>query len=464
MKGYTNDRRRAGLWALTLLMLVSTASAGEKTSLRIEGKATDCEVSRVAPDGITMKTGGREQKVPLDKIDPRDVVVTYRLLTPPKDAALRFGMGQYFLKYQLLNEAEEELNAAASLDASYKAKAASLLAAVKAIREVTTKKDPGAGPSRVVIVGGDGDGEGEGEGNDFTKQFIKREVPARSDAEMKAFLDKRLGELKGLGGEWRMIETKHYYCFSAAPEVKHKNLCQWNEGLYDRLSQVLKHKEGDKLWNNKMCIYYFETYAQFKKFALDVDHSPTGQYSGGYFHASGREVHMCIPFISERFKNVKDCERVARNTLHHECTHAFLQISGEDVRLPRWLHEGLAQFIEFWYDRENNQDFRENNPARKHRVTLLQQAVQRGHMPSWSEMRDRPRIGTDIEGYSFAWSRLEFLYRNFDNQKLPQFIRALKAGKAEEEAFKTTFGYPMEKLEEVYRAWMKVQAKTNFKF
>jgi hypothetical protein len=37
---------------------------------------------------------------------------------------------------------------------------------------------------------------------------------SRSETEMRAFLDKRLGELKTIGGTWRLVETKHFFCFS----------------------------------------------------------------------------------------------------------------------------------------------------------------------------------------------------------------------------------------------------------
>ena len=94
---------------------------------------------------------------------------------------------------------------------------------------------------------------------------------------MKAFLDKRIKELDDeIGGTWRMIETKHFYCFANIKEDIHKRIAvDWNEKtFYDLVSGVLKHKEGDKLWNNKCPIYYFEKFSQFQKFAAVIDHQP----------------------------------------------------------------------------------------------------------------------------------------------------------------------------------------------
>jgi len=454
-------------------LLCFSAQSGEKVTVRLPtGQTTPCDVLKMSKDGVALRpSGGAEQLVPLDRLKPEEVTQCYRQATLPKDAAGRFDLGNWFFKKHLFTEAEEELSSAVKLDSTLRAKAESMMMAIVALKEVEKPKDKKEDKDKTVrVIRVDEDGKtvemtSANDDEDFEKKFSRRETPARTSAQMKEFLDKRLEELKSIGGTWRLIETKHFYCFSNVPEPKHKIIAnQWNEGLYDRLCQVLRHKEGDKLWNNKMPIYYFERYGQFQRFAGEIDKSPGAAFSGGYFAAEGRDVHICIPFMTERFNNEKRADRMARNTLHHEGTHAFLQLTGEDVPLNRWLHEGLAQFIEFWYDKENNPDMRENNPERKDRATYVQQLLAKNNMPTWEKMKNRPMSGMDIEGYAFAWTKLEFLYRNFDNQKLPQLIRAIKAGKTEEEAIQQAFGYSMTKLEDGYRIWVKANAKNGFKF
>lgn len=451
----------AACWAA--LFCCAALCAAETVPVKIGGQAVQCEVVKVTKDGAVLKTGGKEQTIPLEKLDPKDVARCYKAVPPPASAAGRLEMGSYFLKHQLFDEAEEELTAAGKADAACKARAAPMLAAIRTLKEISAGRKSGGGKT-----GDEGEAPGAGEGQvvtvDIAKAFKAREVPPKSPTELKAFLDKRLEELKSIGGTWRMIETKHFCCFANVPEAKHRLISQWNEGLYERLCQVLRHKEGDKLWNNKMPMYYFSNYSQFQNFAATIDHSLGAAHSGGYFAAEGREVHTCIPFMTERFNNEKTADRMARNTLHHECTHAFLQLTGENVRLSRWLHEGLAQFIEFWYDRENTQEGRDNSPEKRQRVALLQQCLARNQVPTWAEMKDRPMGGTDTGGYAFAWSKLEFLYRNFDNQKLPQMIRLIKSGQSDEAAMAAAFGLPVDRLEEAYRVWLKAQVKRGFNF
>jgi len=462
---------RSAFQLLALILLASTTVfSADKVNVKLMNGP--CEVVKVSKDGVVLKpAAGAEQTLALDRMDPKEVAQCYRQAPPLKDAQGRLDLGNWFFKKHLFAEAEDELTAAVKQDSNLRAKAESMMVAITALKEVESpkKEEKKDGDKTIKVrVGEDGkmvvEPTSSGSDEDFEKKFKKKEVAARSPAEMKAFLDKRQEELKAIGGTWRMIETKHFYCFSNVPEAKHKVISTWDEFLYDRLCVVLKHKEGDKLWNNKMPIYYFERYGQFQRFAGEIDESPGAAYSGGYFAADGRDVHICIPFMTERLNNEKRADRMARNTLHHECTHAFLQLSGEDVPLTRWLHEGMAQFIEFWYDRENNDEGRENNPERKDRAAYLQQLIARNYLPTWEKMKMRPASGMDLEGYAFAWTKLEFLYRNFDNQKLPQMIRLVKAGKTEDEAMQQAFGYPVQKLEEVYRAWVKANAKTGFKF
>lgn len=475
--------------ALAIVCVTGSFSAWsaepEKVTLHLPGgKFLRCDILKITKTDVLVKPEGeKEQSLPFGLITPQEVRDCYKLVMEPKNAALRFAMGSYFAKKELYAEAKIELTEAAHLDGSLKDKAEEVLkklpnpSAPSTVKTATEPKKPDDKPvataektdkskpvppkSNDTKSMSEGTGDSEKADEDFRKKFMHRDVPARTEAQMKEFLDKRLEDLLAkVGGKWRLIETKHFYCFSNIAEDKHKMISQqWNEVLYDLLCRVLNHKEGDKLWNNKMPIYYFDTFRQFQKFAVEIDKSPGAAYSGGYFASQGRDVHICIPFNSERYKNSPRMDEEAHGTLFHEGTHAFLQLSGEDVELSRWLHEGMAQFIEFWYESDKN-------PSKKERMGYLRDELSRnkGNLPTWEEMADRPRSGMDGVGYCCAYARLEFLYRNFDNQRLPQFIHLIKTGKPEKEALESVFKFSEEKLEDVYKTWAKEQLKRNFKF
>jgi len=451
---------------LFLLSTCVTLAASDKVPVTLpNGLTLPAEVIKVTRDEITLRVDDKQQVLKTDKMKPDEVARCYKQVRNEKDAALRFDMGKYFFEKKLFSEAEAELNGAIAANSAFKTKAEPMLTAIGALKELAD-----GGPNKKDKSGKYSPDEESSDDprsmEDFAKKFSRREVPARSDAEMKKFIDDRMKQLGEIGGTWRMIETKHFYCFSNIKEPKHKTMAQENESFYNKLCDVLKHKEGDKLWNNKLPIYYFESFGQFQKFAAEIDESPGAAYSGGYFSANGRDVHICIPFMTGRAGIVeKDANRLALNTLHHEGTHAFLQLTGEDVPLSRWLHEGMAQFIEFWYDNEGGEvTTRGKNAERKRNADYLANCTQRGQIPEWSEMKMRPMSGMDHMGYAWAWAKLEFFYRNFTPDCLPKMVKLIKSGKTEDEAIAGAFGHPPEQLESGFKIWVKQMGKHAFRF
>ncbi|MCZ7646702.1 MAG: DUF1570 domain-containing protein [Planctomycetota bacterium] len=296
------------------------------------------------------------------------------------------------------------------------------------------------------------------------KKFVanNEEIAPRKPDEWAKFKEDRQQELKRVcGGDWKFEETEHYLLFSNLDDAEYQQLKVHCEGLYRFLSEVMDYKEGELLWNNKCPIYFIKTRNQFNKFAVQIDQAPGAQVSGGYFRHRGREVHIVIPLYD--WMNGKQRIETAISTLYHEGTHAFLQLVGKNATIDPWLHEGMAQFIEFllmerFLGSPNLQD-------RNRAVMNLRQAIKDNDVISWDEGRMRPAGGGDLTGYAFAWSRIHFLYTCFisNRRALPTMIKAIKDGKDEKEAAQAAFGMSWDRLEQGYRTWMDTASKKNFK-
>ena len=271
---------------------------------------------------------------------------------------------------------------------------------------------------------------------------------------MKDWLDKRLAELNKLGGKWRMIETKHFYCFADIDEAKHtrKSPNEWNEGLYKLLCDVLRHKEGEKLWNNKMPIYYFDTFRLFQSFAVEIDKSPGARsiISGGYFSFRGRDVHICIPFMSERSSGKKMGRCGAQHGAlprRHACLPAI------DRRRRTQLHRWPC--MKAWRSSSNSGFEDAKSSERKERIRRAGGSFTRRKIRTCGRRwRTGPGGGTDLEGYAYSWSKAMFLYQYPDIAALPNMVKLIKQGKTEKEAMEATFKRPLAQLEAMYDSWL----------
>ncbi|MBI3829531.1 MAG: hypothetical protein HY291_08440 [Planctomycetes bacterium] len=471
-------------WSLLALLILtgSFAVSAEMVSVNMGGSNIRGEVVKVSKDTIELKVGGKVQPIPVKLISAKDYYSCAKSILDPKDAKATFELGQYCLDKDLKKEADDLLTMAAALDkATYGAKVDELLNAKSAPKIDTPAKtiDPVKPPDKkdddkTKVENktktpedsmGDGDGAKEfitvtgpdGRKYKIPTQFMadKKDVAPRKPDEMKKFLDERSADLKSkVGGEWKMEETTHFYFFSNLKPEMHMYFKSLAEQFYNDIASILQHKEGDPLWNNKCCFYMLATRGQFAKFTSAIDQSPGAFNSGGYFMHEGRECHIVIPLYDTMPEAHQ--KREATNTLYHEGTHAFLQLTGNNVTIHSWLHEGMAQFIEFFKADPKN------NTGRSDRVYTLQEMVRRNDLLGWEEGRDRPMGGLDRTGYAFAWSRVEFLYSNPDKSALPRMVKEIKAGKSDEEAMEIVFKMKVKDLEAAYQDWLKKRAPKNF--
>jgi hypothetical protein len=526
------------------MLIACRWSGAEEVKIRVCGQPMTGEVVAATDKSVTLKMDGKEQVLSASLLDPKSLYICRKAVADPNDARAAFELGVFCHEKNLKDEAVSELRRARKLDpAAYAEKVDAILGASSG---TPAKKEPDAAvknagePPRTSAAGRQPPdtvatpdkpaperpdasktpcSKCNGTGlmpcpkcrasKDFWCSECEKGKPqcdackntglvpcdkcrqgGDREAALKKILDirqaqldkmKKLEEICGIK-DMITIETAHYRVYADMDHKTAHKVAEWNEHLYKMLSQILGHKEGDKLWNDKCDIYYFDTRQKFQEFAAKVDRSAVGVNSGGYFMHRGRDVHIAIPFY-DRIAGEGKKERKAHNTLFHEGTHAFLQLAGEAVRIMPWLHEGLAQYMEFYID---NFVYCGGDPSKRHltegfqrNMVLLRDDIGRDNIQSFDAMMRASVISpTDPRSYAYAWSMVTFLVKvhpaKFTKMvKLikekesrlpnPEFPGEDKAYQAHKEAIEEAFGYELKRVEEAWLAWLKASARNSFK-
>ena len=152
-------------------------------------------------------------------------------------------------------------------------------------------------------------------------------------------------------------------------------------------------------------------------------------YTNHQFHETTRTGAEVAGLFDGKIRlPVGGIERVTpavRRVARHELVHALLHAKGKG-RVPRWLHEGLAQFLE------------PRDPATVNRALSL--AARRGREFSLAPF-----------SYPTALSFTAFLDREAGRHRLLWFVELLAEGRPEPQAFLEAFGWSMEEAERRWR-------------
>ncbi len=133
-----------------------------------------------------------------------------------------------------------------------------------------------------------------------------------------------------------------------------------------------------------------------------------------------------------------------RATLVHEYVHAVMDELGSfnQRSLPVWMHEGLAEYIEW------RSEGAEGPP--KAYATALQQLALQNQLPRLEEMSDGPLIATRNPGLSYALAAVAVrrLVENRGMAEVIDLIRDCGRGTSFEKALESHFGTTVARLDE----------------
>ena len=238
----------------------------------------------------------------------------------------------------------------------------------------------------------------------------------------------------------RLVETPRFIIFSDADAAMTDLLVKGCDALYANLCKQFDFGARDRVWDGKCCVLVFgssvsyETRAKkFDNMAADFSAEATPAYASVIGGPPGvpRLAYMC--FSSGR----RDPDAVV-----HEVTHIFFKAYASPGKLPLWLQEGVAVFMEVV-----------NDP--KTRGTYLGPAVRfarSGSAMSYFYGIAAPR-DFKLDHYCVAYSLVEYLVAR-DRTKFKAFVQGIRDGKSAEDAMKASYAFGLSDLERQWRVWI----------
>ncbi|GGK41631.1 hypothetical protein GCM10008955_39290 [Deinococcus malanensis] len=143
----------------------------------------------------------------------------------------------------------------------------------------------------------------------------------------------------------------------------------------------------------------------------------------------------------------------SRVTLAHELAHAavFSRFGEGQIRIPWWLHEGLAHFVAsgIWTEQA--------------RATYLQRSITwhtRGELVAWDRLSNFEATPGELwphvygQGYAFV----RYAVSRYGMPRVTSFMHELAAGQSTQVASTRAFGATFDQLDKDWKAWLGTQA------
>lgn len=154
------------------------------------------------------------------------------------------------------------------------------------------------------------------------------------------------------------LSSDHFIIFTDWDKREHAWLIEQCESAYRLVAKQFNLSPKDNIFVGKLPMFMFSRQTDFIRYANEYDGVPAGENVAGYF--SGRTDglgHMAMwkprPDTSGEAAQ-REAERRWGRVLVHEFVHAFVARYRTNGFIPRWLNEGLAEYIAHGVIPENN--------------------------------------------------------------------------------------------------------------
>lgn len=232
--------------------------------------------------------------------------------------------------------------------------------------------------------------------------------------------------------QFATIDTRHFLLFTDWDPREYSFLEQNLEAAYSAVSRQFDISDDQNVFVGRLPVYMMANYDEFVKITreLKVPITPSPNLRGYFSTYYGRrikgvgEMVMWKPMASGSV-TLNQAEQQWAHTLEHEFTHAFIARYLTNQPIPRWLNEGLAEFI-------SAKDFPKGGTPREWAHFLA------GNGADLSILFDDDRMPTG-ETYPVMMEMVELLVEKSRSNFL-QYFDAIKNGTDPEQALKQFYG------------------------
>ncbi len=235
-------------------------------------------------------------------------------------------------------------------------------------------------------------------------------------------------------------ESDHFLLIADLDVRVRGAILRWLEELRSKTISHLRLPAGARLWDGKCLVVVFAAQESLVAYAKTFDNHDVGR-SRGYFVLEARRSDEPRLVHIATFQPVQGGNEALREVLVHETTHAIIQLYRKSVKLPLWVHEGLAEYMTVAMD----PNLQESKQSRSYQRASANPYVPLGDF--WT--RDFP--ASDLDGYSISFSLIQCLL-SIKPEGVMNFVVLMKAGMEPEQALSEAFqGLTYAELERRWR-------------
>jgi len=219
-----------------------------------------------------------------------------------------------------------------------------------------------------------------------------------------------------------LAESDHFLLFADLDVRVRRAILRWLEELRSKTISQLRLPAGARLWDGKCLVVVFAKQESLAAYAEAFDDHKLGRSRGYFVMESRRPDEPRLVHIAT-YQPIEGGNEALREVLVHETTHAIIELYRKSVALPRWVHEGLAEYMTVLIDLS----LQESKQSRAYQRASANPYLGLGDI--WT----RQFPSSDPEAYSISFSLIQCLY-NINPDGVLNFVVLLKAGYEPEKA------------------------------